>query len=507
MRQKKILKFEALSNVRQNNPGKKIVHCHGVFDILHAGHIAYFESAKKNGDVLVVTVTSDKFVNRGPGRPYFNSTIRANMLAALEIVDFVAISDHQLSTPAIELLKPDFYVKGPDYRNMEEDPTGGIYIEKKAIESVGGKLAFTDDEVCSSSSILNTYFPTWSDEQLATIEKIKKEGGIKTIEDVLKKIEQEDVLVVGESIIDTYVFCKPESISSKSPSVSAKFLFKEDYAGGSLAVANHLSDFAKSVSYLSTSGGEPLFNKLLNEKLDKRIDKTIIDLPNYTTPRKTRFIADDKVQRLLEITDLSVDQWKNNSPKEFSSLLLDKAAKSTCSIVCDFGHGMFENSVLNAITDIDSYIALNVQTNSSNYGFNPFTKHKKFSYMSIDLKEARVAFQDRIAAQKNLVERIKKQISKNTSFSMTLGPSGSYYFPSSCDVPLKSPAFSGAVIDALGAGDAYFALTSVLAKVDCPDVMIPFLGNIFAGLKTKIIGNKSSVSRAQLIKSVLSILK
>src|SRR5581483_11054821 len=124
------LDTDALKFLREKNPKSKIVHCHGVFDVLHAGHLAYFESAKKFGDLLVVTITSDEFVNKGPGRPYFNSSVRANMIAALEIVDYVAVSKFPIAVPMIEAIKPHFYVKGPDYKVKANDMTGAIYEEE-----------------------------------------------------------------------------------------------------------------------------------------------------------------------------------------------------------------------------------------------------------------------------------------------------------------------------------------------------------------------------------------
>ncbi len=93
------------------------------------------------------------------------------------------------------------------------------------------------------------------------------------------------------------------------------------------------------------------------------------------------------------------------------------------------------------------------------------------------------------------------------SVAMTLGPNGSYYFPAGTKGEHFSPAFTDTVVDATGAGDAFFCLTSALLKADCPPDLVPFIGNVFAGLKTKIIGNKNAVSKSQLVKAISSILK
>ena len=113
-------KINSLSEIaaavkREKYAGKCLVHCHGVFDLIHPGHIRHLETAKKEGDILVVTVTADRFVNKGPGRPVFNQDLRAESLAALECVDYVAVNDSATAVEPIQQLQPDVYVKGAEY--------------------------------------------------------------------------------------------------------------------------------------------------------------------------------------------------------------------------------------------------------------------------------------------------------------------------------------------------------------------------------------------------------
>ena len=327
------------------------------------------------------------------------------------------------------------------------------------------------------------------------------------IEKLLDRMAHERVTVMGEPIVDTYVFCVPESISSKSPSISARYVYEENYAGGSLAIANHLSDFVKEVNLLMTHGGEAYFVDLLNTKLDPRVRLVGQEIPNVPTPRKTRFIEGNILQRMFEITNLRSDQWLNHSPTRFCQMMKDAASVDTV-IVADFGHGLFEGQVLKNLSEIDRFIALNVQTNSSNQGFNPFTKHQHYSFLSIDTKEARMAYHDRHTAPFDLARRIRKDMpKKDMSLAITLGPNGACFFPGDHAGEYRIPAFAGSVVDATGAGDAFFAMTAMLVKIGAPEILVPFLGNVFAGLKTKIIGNKMSVTRAQLLKAVSAILK
>ena len=110
------------------NKNLKIVHCHGVFDLIHIGHIKHFKEAKKNGDFLIVSITADKFVNKGSGRPIFNQNLRAEFLSSLSFVDVVTINENQTSEKLISIIKPDIYFKGPDYKNNQKDGYHRVYL-------------------------------------------------------------------------------------------------------------------------------------------------------------------------------------------------------------------------------------------------------------------------------------------------------------------------------------------------------------------------------------------
>lgn len=138
--------------------GASVALCHGVFDLLHIGHVRHLHEARALADILAVTVTADRYVNKGPGRPAFTQGLRAEVLAALAAVDYVAINDWPTAVEAIALLRPHFFVKGPDYHDPRRDSTGGIVLEERAVKAVGGRLIITDGLTSSSSRLLNRYF-------------------------------------------------------------------------------------------------------------------------------------------------------------------------------------------------------------------------------------------------------------------------------------------------------------------------------------------------------------
>ena len=155
----KILEIEVLAKEiqRLKSEGKKIVHCHGCFDLMHPGHIKYFQAAKKMGDILVVTISPDIYVDKGPGRPVFNQDLRAESIAALECVDYVAINKWPTAEETLRLLRPDIYVKGQEFEKLE-DKTGKIQKEYDVVKEIGVEIRFTHEIVFSSTKLLNQYF-------------------------------------------------------------------------------------------------------------------------------------------------------------------------------------------------------------------------------------------------------------------------------------------------------------------------------------------------------------
>ena len=114
----KIIKINQLKKLikKLKSQKKKIVHCHGVFDILHIGHAKHFKKAKELGDVLIVTITSDKYVKKGLDRPFFSHDLRLELLSELIPIDYLCLSDYEDSLKMIQSIKPNYYVKGNDYK-------------------------------------------------------------------------------------------------------------------------------------------------------------------------------------------------------------------------------------------------------------------------------------------------------------------------------------------------------------------------------------------------------
>lgn len=150
----KVVLLEDLANIvsslRKEND-QVVALCHGCFDILHTGHLRHFEAAKNKSDLLVVTITEDQFIKKGPNRPVFPAKQRAELLAGLRVVDYVAINKWADAIKTIRLIRPNYFVKGQEYEPATQKVNPQFFEEEKAINSVGGKMLFTYGFTSSST--------------------------------------------------------------------------------------------------------------------------------------------------------------------------------------------------------------------------------------------------------------------------------------------------------------------------------------------------------------------
>lgn len=504
----KIKTIDELSKILNslNKRGKKIVHCHGVFDLLHPGHIKHFEVAKKKGDILIVTLTKDEYVNKGPGRPIFNQQLRAESVAAIGCVDFVAINEWPTAVEAIRTLKPHLYVKGSDYLKKDDDITGKIYEEEKAVKSVGGELHFTNEISFSSSALINSFFAPYSDEVKDFLLKFKKRYSAQSIIDSFKKIENLKILVIGDVIIDEYCYCVGMGKSQKDNIIAAKFLNEEIFAGGVLAASNHLAGFCKNVTLLTCIGTRNNYRDFISKHLKSNIKREFFYSNDSLTTVKRRFVEPAFLNKLFEICYLEdANHISNSLENRINSYLESHIKEFDMVMVADFGHGLITDKIIRTVCRYANFLSLNVQTNSANLGFNLITKFSRADYICIDEPELRLACHDKFSNLETLILNTAKLLDcKN--IIITRGHNGSLVY-SKKEGFIKIPVFSKEVIDRVGAGDAYYSITSPCVFVKNPVEVVGFIGNSAGAMKVLIVGNRASIEPAPLYKYISTLLK
>ncbi|MDE3077825.1 MAG: adenylyltransferase/cytidyltransferase family protein, partial [Chloroflexota bacterium] len=320
--------------------GKRIVHCHGVFDILHAGHIRHFAAAKAMGDVLVVTLTPDRYVNKGPDRPAFTETLRAEVIAALDAVDFVAVNRWPTATETIHLLRPHVYAKGQDYQDAEKDVSGGIEHEAAAVAAVGGEIKFTQDITFSSSNLVNRFFSGFPPEVNQFLEEFRQRHSADEINGYLAELAKLRVLVVGEAILDEYVYCDPLSRSGKEPILAMRYLSRELYAGGSLAICNHLADFVAGIDLLTGLGTINPHEDFVRARLASKVKPRLVSKSDSPTIIKRRYVEGYSLSKLFEVYEINDEPLGKQDEERFCNQLEELIEQCDVAIVSDFGHGL-----------------------------------------------------------------------------------------------------------------------------------------------------------------------
>lgn len=483
--------------------GKKIAHCHGAFDLLHPGHIRHLQAARKMADVLVVTLTEDRFIRKGPGRPVFNEQLRAETLASIEAVDHVATSPWPTAVETINRLKPDYYVKGQDYRDQSKDITGAITNEEQAVRLGGGKLVFTDEVQFSSTKLLNEFFSVFTPEQREYLQTFKEKFSVDDVIAQLDALKSIRVLVVGEAIIDEYHYCIPDSMSNKSPTLSARFESAEVFAGGVVAVGHHLAGLCGKVHILAGSGMNS-DDDGVNGYLHSGVTATVVKRPDAPTVHKRRFVHRFLNQKLFEITFLEDRPLLPQTQREMLAAINEHAPQADVVIALDFGHGFFTQDVVDQLREKSTFLAVNAQINSSNRGFNSIRKYIGADYISVDEYEIRLPYGDRYGKLENLIDQLSSETGC-TKINVTLGSHGTLYYDGTNYH--RAPVFTNNVVDTIGAGDAFLAVTSLMAHSGVPPELIPFIGNCMGGLMTQIVGHRSSVDAVALYKFIKTLLK
>ena len=344
----KIFTIENLKKIldKKRKKRKKIVLCHGVFDLLHIGHIKHFNEAKKFGDILVVTLTPDIYVNKGPARPAFNERLRMQAVAALSVVDYVSLNTTATAVNIIRKIKPNFYCKGPDYKDHKKDISGKIKEEAQIIKKSGGRIIYTESETFSSSKLLNSFDNFNSSKEKLFIKKIKENHSFSKIKELIENFKNLKVLIIGETIIDQYVFCEALGKSGKEPVLVLKDLHTEEYLGGAAALSRHVSSFCNKVTLLSMIGEKAEHLNKIKQKLPKNVNYKFIKKKNSPTILKRRFLDHINKNKVLGVYKINDSILSKEQDKSFNIILKKMLPKHDLVIVSDYEHGY--NSSKNA---------------------------------------------------------------------------------------------------------------------------------------------------------------
>lgn len=317
---------------------RPLVQCHGCFDIVHPGHIRHLRHAAAQGEKLVVSITADAFVNKGPGRPMFSHALRAENMAALEFVDWVIVHHAETATDLLSRVRPDVYIKGAEYAT-NNDPR--FADERAAVEAGGGRVMFSSgDVVFSSTSIVRTInaqsTPRLDATRLAQLAQ-QHDLSSSMIRRAFKSAAGKHVVVVGETISDIYQHCQSPELAREHPMLSLRPTETTSYDGGGAVIASHLAAMGMTPILVT-----PFADDAPSRAFERRMNARGIEVRPVTTDapiaEKTRYIVGrDKVMK--------IDASRRHTLSPEARARVIECAQSerdiACLVLADFGLGMF----------------------------------------------------------------------------------------------------------------------------------------------------------------------
>lgn len=456
----------------------------------------------------MVTITRDRHVHKGPGRPVFNEELRAQTLAALEMVDYVCLADHPTAVECIRKLKPHLYVKGKEYLDEKGDLTGAISEETKAVEESGGEIFFTTDGVVfSSSNLINQFMGILSTDQKSYLSDIRQKYlSDRPLIEALQELKNLRVLLVGDAILDEYVTCEPLGQSLKHPLVVNRYLREERFYGGVLAVANQLAHFCARVDLMTVLGTGNVSAESLGSQLMPNVHLHAFTRPDAPTVVKRRYLYDDADRKIFEICTIDDRDIAQSLETQISQQIQELAPQTDLAMISDYGHGTVTARIASEVRAGSRFLAVNAQTNSANLGYNLITKkYTRVDFACVDEPEARLALQDKHGKIELLGELLRTRLHAERLI-ITRGKMGSLGFDSDGGI-WRAPSLAAQIVDRVGAGDAFFAVAAPLASLGKPLDLVSFIGNALAAHAVEIVGNRSMVLPIHLYKFISTLLK
>lgn len=482
---------------------------HGVFDVIHIGHIEHFREAKSHCNKLIVSVTADKFVNKGPGRPAFNVKERVEFLKSIIYVDDVIISNHETAIQSIQKIKPNIYFKGLDYNKIDTRSKNNLGKEILELKKYGGKFLITNSKLRSSSKILNENYNFIKKDVKLFLKTIDKNNTIIKLANSLfqKKEKDSKVLLTGEPILDYYSRVVMQGKSQKSSVVSATKVKTNKYGGGSILVANLLSELMDVINYLVN--GNNKVKKILKSYLTNPNKINIITTKDQSFQKfliKERFIDKYSNARIFQLNQNQKFFNLNKNNLKFQKTFLKQIQRFKNIIIFDFGYGYFDETFCKLLKTKNNKFYINCQTNSSNFGYNLFSKYNKAEILCIDETEFRLTVKNRHDNLYNLIEQNKKFSTYYKVFIVTSGAAGCYILHKKNIEYI--PAVYETTMDTTGCGDIFFSTFIYLyLKNQFSLREIAFLSHVAAGLHGLNDGNKNIINKNNFFQTSQSLLK
>ena len=322
---------------------------------------------------------------------------------------------------------------------------------------------------------------------------------------VLERLKKTKILIIGETIIDEYIFCEGIGKSSKDPFLILKDLYSKKYLGGAGMVAKNLSNFGCKVTFLSNLGNKFQYQSFVKNKLGNKIKSYFINKFESPTIIKKRYVEDISKYKMLGIYSLNDEPLKKIQEKKFINLIEKETKKNDIIIVCDYGHGLITNNIAKKIYTSGKFLAVNAQINANNINNYSINKYRDLNCLVINETEIRNQLRDKFSNIEKIIKKITNDLNLKNCL-VTMGKNGSVVYSKKESKFYYSPAYASNIVDKIGAGDALLGFFSSILAINNNIQTSMFISSAAAGISVENIGNSTPITLDTLISKIYKIL-
>ena len=490
---KKIIQYRNADSFIKKIKKKKIILCHGVFDIVHPGHIRHFAHCKQKADILIVSLTRDIFIKKGTYRPMVPERLRAFNLASLQLVDYVIIDQNTSPVKLLKKIKPNFFAKGLEYANLKNPLT---VKEKNVVESFGGKMIFSPgDYVLSSSKIINQIQPDLKFEKLKLLMDTENVD-FNDLKKILKDLNKLKIHILGDTIIDTNHYCEVIGGLHKTPTLSVVKQISENFLGGAAIVASHFKSFAKNVTLTTVFSNDEKGKFALKNLKKNKIKTNYYSEDDRPTTNKNSYIVNK--HKLLKVDELNNNTITNSTLDKIIKSL--KKDKNQILVFSDFRHGIFNNQTLSKIFESINHKTFKVADSQVASRWGNISDFKNFDLLTPTEREARYSLFEQDTPIRNLIGNLQKK-SKANNIILKLGEKGLISISRKKNDYIALDPFVDNLVDSNGAGDALLAYSASTLYSTKSLIISSIIGLLAASCKCETQGNLP-VTTDQIIEKI-----
>jgi len=465
---------------------KKVIMCHGTFDVVHPGHIRHLLYAKTKADVLIASLTADVHIKKGNMRPYVPEDLRAINLAALEMVDYVVIDRDPTAIMNLALIQPDYFAKGYEYTAGQVHPKTQEEID--VLETYGGEIIFTPgDIVYSSSALIELEAPRIAVDKLL----ILMQGEGVTFDDLrqaLGKMKGLHTHVVGDTIVDSYTYTSMIGGMTKTPTISVRFEKKTDYVGGAGVVAKHLKAAGAEVSFSTVLGNDAFKSFVLDDLTTFGVHCLPVIDDTRPTTNKNAIVSDG--YRLLKVDTLDNRSISDKVAEQLRRQLQENRVDAV--VFSDFRHGIFNRGTIPQLISAIPEGVFRVADSQVASRWGNILEFEGFDLITPNEREARFALGDQDSVVRPLALELHRR-AKCKTLILKCGDRGVITYRSDSPVDYRAfftiESFADRVVDAVGAGDALLAYATLALVATRNEVIASILGDMAAGIECEHDGN------------------